>query len=298
MSLLFSLIILALLAAGGATSATPATAVISPWFMAASASVFLCGLICDAYLLGRFTGCFQLKVSRKPWGLPELGLAVAVCLGVLLFCNILYLGAGALLHKRPDKMMGLIIPVESLTRIGLLIGFAFFFRSRRINLRQSIGLDILPAGQALRWGIVFGCASLPPVLLINLATDRISRLFHFQPSEQDIALLFRTTDSTALLITLTIFAVVLAPVFEEFLFRGFAYPALKQRIGPWPAMAIVSAVFALSHFHAPSLPALMLLAIGLVLAYELTGSLITPITMHAVFNGVMVLKLFYDRAHS
>ena len=40
---------------------------------------------------------------------------------------------------------------------------------------------------------------------------------------------------------------------------------------------------------------LILLAIGLCLAYELTDSLVVPITMHAVFNAVTVARLLYLR---
>jgi membrane protease YdiL (CAAX protease family) len=298
MNMVFSLNFLTLAAsAAPAANAAPAMA-ISPLLVLAVALIFLCGLICDAYLLARFVGSSQFKVTTKPWGLPELGIVVAVCIGILLTCNMLYLGLSVLLHKAPERLTSVIIPIEFATRVIVLIGFVFFFRARRYNLRDSLGLSALPAGQAVRWGIVFGFAAIPPILLVNLAAEHILRLFHFEPSEQDIVMLFRSTDSTVLLVTLILFAVVLAPVFEEFLFRGFAYPAIKQRTGAALAMIIVSIVFALTHFHAPSLLALMLLAIGLNLAYELTGSLITPIIMHAIFNAVMVLKLIYDRIYS
>jgi membrane protease YdiL (CAAX protease family) len=43
---------------------------------------------------------------------------------------------------------------------------------------------------------------------------------------------------------------------------------------------------------------LVVLAVGLTLAYELTGSLLTSITMHSLFNLVMIVQLFYQRAHA
>ena len=94
------------------------------------------------------------------------------------------------------------------------------------------------------------------------------------------------------------FAVAVAPVFEEFFFRGFAYPALKQRWGTWRALTMVSVVFAAIHFHVPSMGPLFALAVGLGLAYESTGSLLAPITMHALFNATNVAMLLYVRAHS
>jgi membrane protease YdiL (CAAX protease family) len=99
-------------------------------------------------------------------------------------------------------------------------------------------------------------------------------------------------------VLIAVFAVTIAPVFEEFLFRGFAYPVLKQRWGTAKALMVVSAAFAGIHFHLPSLGPLFALAVGLGLAYELTGSLLTPITMHVLFNAANVLMILYVRTHS
>ena len=48
--------------------------------------------------------------------------------------------------------------------------------------------------------------------------------------------------------------------------------------------------------HAPQWPApipLFVLALGLGIVYERTGSLLAPICMHAVFNGFSTLMLFH-----
>ncbi len=129
------------------------------------------------------------------------------------------------------------------------------------------------------------------------ATDVFCRLFQINVGDQPVVDLFLKTNSPALLLVLLLFALSVAPVFEEFFFRGFAYPALKQRYGFWPALLLVSGIFAFSHLHAPSFLPLFVFAIGLGLAYELTGSLIAPITMHILFNATMIVQLFYQRSH-
>jgi membrane protease YdiL (CAAX protease family) len=63
-------------------------------------------------------------------------------------------------------------------------------------------------------------------------------------------------------------------------------------------LTAVSAAFAVTHLHVPSLGPLFALAVGLGLSYELTGSLLVPITMHALFNATNVAVLLYVRAHS
>ena len=61
------------------------------------------------------------------------------------------------------------------------------------------------------------------------------------------------------------------------------------------AAAIVLTAFLFAGLHAGQWPApipLFLLAIGLGVVYQRTGSLIAPIVMHAVFNGFSTLMLF------
>jgi len=43
------------------------------------------------------------------------------------------------------------------------------------------------------------------------------------------------------------FAVVLGPLFEELLLRGFLLPLLQRVLGPWPAIALAAVGFSLLH---------------------------------------------------
>jgi len=265
----------------------------------AGACLFVLGLTCDAYLVARFVNTRHadqangpvFKVGPKFWGMHELLMAAAICAGLVLLANSFYSLVAVFTHHDLEELTPLIISTELLVRVGILIGFIVFFHRRRVAIDAAVGLRDLALPHALAWGLVFGFASLPPVGILIAASDGLCRMLGLHPSEQPIAEMFATTDSPALLGLLVIFAVVIAPVFEEFVFRGFAYPALKQRFGMWPALALVSAVFALSHLHLPSIVPLFVLAIGLGLAYEWTGSLLAPITMHALFNAIMVVRL-------
>jgi membrane protease YdiL (CAAX protease family) len=89
-----------------------------------------------------------------------------------------------------------------------------------------------------------------------------------------------------------------APIFEELLFRGFAYPDLKDRVGTVGALLLVSALFALMHAHVASAAPLFALGLALVFAYEYTGSIVAPMALHALFNATNVATLLYVRAHS
>jgi uncharacterized protein len=74
---------------------------------------------------------------------------------------------------------------------------------------------------------------------------------------------------------------LLAPVFEELVFRGLLYRAWERRFGWFAAMLLVSVVFGLYHRHFWSAFAS---SIVLVCLYRRTGSLWAPIIVHALGN--------------
>jgi len=83
-------------------------------------------------------------------------------------------------------------------------------------------------------------------------------------------------------------AVVLAPIGEEILFRGFLYGGLSRKMNAFAAMAISSLVFAVSHQY--SLTGLVFVFIyGLVFCwlYKRTGSLWPGILAHGLYNGLI-----------
>jgi membrane protease YdiL (CAAX protease family) len=68
----------------------------------------------------------------------------------------------------------------------------------------------------------------------------------------------------------------------------------RSSAGTGAAIILTSLIFAA--LHAAQWPApipLFLLALGLGIVYQRTGSLIAPVCMHAVFNGFSTLMLFY-----
>ena len=87
-------------------------------------------------------------------------------------------------------------------------------------------------------------------------------------------------------------AVLGAPIFEEFIFRGLIYRGLRRSIHPFFAVAISSLVFAFVH-PAMSIIPVAILGILTALVFEVTGSLMGSMITHAVYNfSVIVLFPF------
>lgn len=84
-------------------------------------------------------------------------------------------------------------------------------------------------------------------------------------------------------------AVLVVPVFEEVLFRGLLQSILTAHLGrPWLSILAVSILFSLMHPYMTHLPALLILSLSLGYAYEKSGSLLRPIFMHILFNGINI----------
>ena len=92
----------------------------------------------------------------------------------------------------------------------------------------------------------------------------------------------------------------IAPIVEETFFRGVLYRHLRESTGRWQtglsiACSVLFNSFVFAAIHPQGLiavPALMSIATGLSLAREWRGSLLAPMIMHGVNNGLVMLLLF------
>jgi membrane protease YdiL (CAAX protease family) len=140
-------------------------------------------------------------------------------------------------------------------------------------IRQALGtlLMVLPVVALAGWGIeqIWGDPGGSNPLLDLVLTS----------SEPWSLLLFGFT------------AIVLAPLFEETLFRGVLLPVLGRRLGGGKAVVISAAVFALAHLSLGELIPLFLLGIGLGWLRWRSGRLSCSVWMHGLWNGLTFLNL-------
>lgn len=88
---------------------------------------------------------------------------------------------------------------------------------------------------------------------------------------------------------LMITLIVLAPICEEIYFRGYLYPALRNRLGKQPGLVVNAIFFGLIHLDVVGFLSRALLGYGLGYIYEKRRSLTGPIVAHAFYNGMIVL---------
>lgn len=88
--------------------------------------------------------------------------------------------------------------------------------------------------------------------------------------------------------------VFIAPLIEEFLFRGFLNNLLRGKVNTFVRMSIVSILFAAIHFPTYihnwiEFLAYLILSIVLFLVYERRRSLFDVILLHSLYNGLLVI---------
>jgi membrane protease YdiL (CAAX protease family) len=172
-------------------------------------------------------------------------------------------------------------------------GIAVFLNARGISVTRLFGLRPARPLAILGVGLGLAAAALPLVYASaalvrllgggELEPQEITRYFTQAVEQRNWGRILLATGMTA----------IVAPLTEEFLFRGYFYGTLRRHLGALPALLLVSALFAAIHLNAATLLPLFVLAACLTLAYERTGSLWTPICMHALFNAFMLGVMFH-----
>lgn len=86
-------------------------------------------------------------------------------------------------------------------------------------------------------------------------------------------------------------AVLLAPLFEETIFRGVLLPVAARELGGTWGVVVSAAVFAVAHLSLGELPALFVLGLGLGWLRLSSGRLGASVLMHALWNAMTFSNL-------
>jgi len=129
------------------------------------------------------------------------------------------------------------------------------------------------------------------IFLLLLAFVVVSAIWSalVNPEKEKVLETLGSNAGTTLLLLSAALTCIVAPICEEFLFRGFIFTALRNWKGTWPAAIITGLLFGGVHFgSAPALDLVPLagLGFGLCLLYRVTGSLYPCIAAHSLNNSI------------
>jgi len=219
----------------------------------------------------------------KRFGLPEAILAAALVCYLLLAISASASRPLVQLHTR-DLVANLIFTV-----VIVLIVVAFL-RLRGFNLSTLGGFFRISFLRAVVTGILLILAAYP---LIAAAEAITQTFFGSGSSKQNIVEFFSASPTIVQRIVIIVFAVAIAPVVEEFLFRFFLYGVFKRYFGRLIGIFANALLFAAAHTHFPSFVPLFVLGSCFTIAYEWSGSILVAMTMHSLFNMVSLIVLAF-----
>ena len=222
------------------------------------------------------------------FGLPEAILAAVLVLFLLL--NI-----SASISRPSNDFSASNLLGNFLLMIFVVLAVVTFLQLRRFDLAWLGGFSRIRFVRALSTGAILLFFAYPLILWADIITQR---LFRGGSSKQNIVEFFsgsRTIDQRIMII---VFAVAIAPVIEEFLFRFFLYNVIKRYFGRLLGVILSASLFAAAHAHFPSFVPLLVLGSCFAIAYEWSGSILVAMTMHSLFNSVTLTALAFPEIFS
>ncbi|MSU46279.1 MAG: CPBP family intramembrane metalloprotease [Lacunisphaera sp.] len=155
----------------------------------------------------------------------------------------------------------------------------------------------IPSGPTLPWSKVALHAGatllvvLPVITILSLGWTWLVRQLGLSDKPQDLIAVFANTRSPLIFAGMFLVSCVLAPLFEELLFRAGLYRFFRQRLGRSWALVISGCLFGALHDNWVSFPPLAVLGVIFALAYEASGDIRVPIVAHSLFNLNAVLMV-------
>jgi membrane protease YdiL (CAAX protease family) len=236
----------------------------------------------------------QYKINKRKW-LMALALPLWIYFGFLLSSGVvvfllLLLRDFDVPVDRIDQtlLQTILSAVVYLMMAFIVIGLPWLIKKSKTN-RHDLGLSRLPT-----WLDIF----ITPagfIIYVFLSAILISVAIWIFPiidikEAQEIGFNNISQNYEYLLSFLTL--VIIAPVIEEVLFRGYFFSKLKKYIPVWASIIIVSVTFGLIHGQWNLAIDTFALSIVLCVLRQITGSLWSPILLHMVKNGIAYYILF------
>jgi len=246
---------------------------VSLFQLLASFGIYLLLALVFAPLFARFVLGFIRKLQPDLFSLPSpviTGIYMGTMLIVLLLLQLFLYSQNSILYKK-------------------------IWKNREHSPSRSIEFD---------WGLGISAwaLSFPIVSILSDGIDKLlQKLVGYNHLEQTAVKFVKAAMSNPFsLVFVLVSTTVLAPLIEEFLFRGVLQTYLKKRLGAISAILLSAALFALFHFS-PSqgwgnlslLVSLFLLGGYLGFLYERQASLWAPIGLHMTFNVISALRIVF-----
>ena len=235
----------------------------------------------------------------------EIDLLDVLLVGIAMVMSFLVIGSVAagifiFVHRSPgmspkalqDALTGnafFIVPTQFVIYVAMIGFMALLVWVRhRTSLAQAVHWNVPTRGRILINALMGGA------VLALISDIGEAALHRWIPDSLPITEFFKDRPSALLL---GAFGILVAPLMEELLFRGFLYPALARWTGATASLIITASAFTLLHgaqLGYAWAPLLLIFIVGLTLTVTRmrTNSVATCVIVHMTYNFVLLLQTY------
>jgi len=244
----------------------------------------LCVYVSLIYQIGaRIRSASGADVPGRIFGLPEAVLASVLIFFFLMTINSTVPDPALQFHPR-NLLANFLVSAFVVLVIASLLQF------RGFDVGALAGFLKITFFRTVGTGAILLFFAYP---LIGFSESINQRFFGGGSSKQSIVEFFNGSRTIQERILIIVFAVAIAPLVEEFVFRFFIYGVLKRYVGCFLGVILSSLLFAAAHAHFPSFVPLFVLGSCFAIAYEWSGSILVSMTMHSLFNSLTLTALAF-----
>lgn len=223
------------------------------------------------------------------WALASVAGIGGLVIGAVLGAWELLVGPTEGLFRDSAGLLFLYVAQYLVGLLVLLLLPVLFFQQRWPDIKRFFGIM-----RAVRWGdIGLAFLSIVPYFAASIAVQSIVAAFvpGFD-AEQTQEVGFKNLIAPSELVMAFIALVVLAPLAEELIFRGYLFSHVREELPFWATSVFVSVLFGV--MHGQWNVGLDTFILSLVLCYlrEKTGSIWAGVALHALKNALAYSLLF------
>jgi membrane protease YdiL (CAAX protease family) len=221
------------------------------------------------------------------WVVAGFGLAQAVLVGLVLCLRAMGVPFETI---NPAVLNASLAAISYVLSVIFVAGLPWWIKKYRTT-KEDVGLTRLPSWMdvvlAPAGGVVYIVCSIAILAFVKAFVPAIDL---DQTQQTGFANLSDHYEYVLAFVTL----IIVAPVFEEILFRGYLYGKIRKVIPAWLAITIVSIVFAAVHGQWNVSLDVFALSIVLCSLREMTGSIWAGVLLHMCKNGLAFYFLFIN----
>lgn len=221
------------------------------------------------------------------WVAASFYIAQSILIGIVELFMYFHIPLDSLNSSVLNTIFSTLLYIFTLLLVAIL---PMFIKSQNIN-KKEIGLDRLPSWTDI---LITPAGLIIYLILSSLLMLLMTHFFTWIDVKQIQDTGFDHLSQYYEYILAFVTLVIVAPVVEETLFRGYLYGKLKKFLPIWVAIVITSVLFGLFHGSWALAIDTFSLSVVLCLLREITGSLWASILLHMTKNGIAFYILFIN----